>query len=114
MIRNINTSIHGIVKLNEVSLPEGDSTICVFCIGPFLDELQGGTFPLATLAFETSSNGGASAIEFTNVVLSDALGNVLPVTNIKGAGVNVVPKPSTIFLLATGLIGLSGVRWHCS
>lgn len=95
-LTNINTPIPAIVELSEVSLLFENQ----------LDDLQPGRFVLADLQFRALSKLGVSPLEFTRVVLSDPAGNVLPVSTISGARINIVPEPATLLLFGSGLASL--------
>lgn len=89
----------------EVSLLEGRASECVFCTGPYLEDLQSDSFRLATRGFYLPFNPGPGPgrLEFSasDIVLSDANGNALPV----GATIPLtvtVPEPSTPALLLAG------------
>jgi len=97
-IQGVDTSTPGVAGLYEVSL-EGVST---------LDALQPGSILLAILKFD-SIGVGTSPLEFGNVVLSDAIGDVIPNPALVAANVTVVPLPTSILLFVTGLLGLSGI-----
>ena len=73
-----------------------------------MDDLQGESFSLATLAF-TGIGLGSSVLGFGTVDLSDAAfpASTIPATPVPG-GITVtpVPEPATILLLVSGLAGL--------
>jgi hypothetical protein len=99
-----NIPAPGTFNFFEVSLLEGSAATCIFCIGPYLEDLQGDTFSLATLAFFAP---GGSSPAFTNIlitdeILSDANGNAIENPTIRNASV-AVPEPSSILLLMGGL-----------
>jgi hypothetical protein len=107
-----NIPASGTFNFFEVSLLEGSAATCIFCIGPYLEDLQSDTFSLATLAF--FSPGGSSSPAFTNIlitdeILSDANGNAIENPIIRNAAV-AVPEPSSILLLMGGLAVYGFVR----
>lgn len=73
-----------------------------------LNALQPAAFLLATLHFDGLA-AGETAIEITDAILGDALGNPLS-ASLVGASVVVLPEPATLALLAAGLASLSGLR----
>ena len=83
---------------------------------PFdLDTFQADSFTLATLTFD-AVGAGTSTLEFSNVILGNALGHPLSVTTNQGmvtveaSDAVPVPESSTTFsLLALGLLGLGTV-----
>ena len=84
----------GSVNLFELSLD-----------GPWdLDDLQAGSFTLATLFFNTLAVG-ASPLEITINALGDAWGDPLTATVVDGS-ISPVPEPATILLLASGMAGM--------
>lgn len=89
----------GIVNLFEVSLDSPAD----------LDSLQAGSFILATLAFNGLAPG-ASSLNISINALGDALGDSLS-AEIASGSINVaVPLPGAVWLLATALAGLAGLR----
>jgi len=89
----------GIVDLAEVSL----------LLPSELDSLQPSSFSLATLYF-TASGDGISPLVLSEVIVDDAFGDKLEVVAGTGA-VEVVPEPSTAWLLGSGLAALSACHW---
>jgi hypothetical protein len=105
--------------LGAVSLLEADATSCVFCIGPYLSDLQSDSFTLATIGLYApgaSGFSGDSLISTANIILSDAMGNALgsdinPPNNIINPRSSIaVPEPGTLLLLLLGVVGLCAVR----
>lgn len=73
---------------------------------------QPDTFTLATLEFSADAEGIA-VFDSTYFILSDEAGLLeIPVTDFIGASVEVapVPVPAALWLFASGLIGLLGLR----
>lgn len=100
------------VQLFEVSFLEANSTSCVFCIPPYLNDLQSSSFVIASLSFQAIA-GGSSSLRLSNIILSDENGDELndpdllsAVINVRGEGSTAVPEPSTLVLLGTCLLGL--------
>ena len=89
----------GILNLFELSL---ESAID-------LDNLQAGTFVLATLSFDIVGTG-TSQLGVSVNALGDSLGNSLSAElfggSITGAGTSEVPEPSTLWLLNLVLIAM--------
>jgi hypothetical protein len=95
------------INVNNVSLLEADSATCIFCIGPFLDEIQPDSFRLVNLIFDSTELDGVrrffkdsqpNNIEING--LSDALGNNIPAT------VNFfpAPEPPILWVILIGLL----------
>lgn len=104
----VDTSTAGVVRLYELSLLEANSTTCVFCLPPFLEDLQPSSFTLATLTFDTLAIG-TSPLTLSINVLGDAAGESLTATLDSGEVV-VTPEPGSLLLFVSGLAGLAGVR----
>ena len=103
-----DTSVAGTVKLIVTSLLEANGATCIFCVPPYLDDLQGSAFRLATLSF-TGGSPGTAAMSLTIDALADAQGEALEAI-IQGTAVTVVgtPEPGSLMLFALGCAGLSG------
>ncbi|MCI0527931.1 MAG: PEP-CTERM sorting domain-containing protein [Nitrospira sp.] len=113
-ITTSDASTSGSVNLFEVSFLEGDATTCVFCIPPFLNDLQPSSFTLATLTFDTLAMG-TSSLSFTLNALGDANGNPLGASLGSGSvtvsgDVAVIPEPATLLLMGSGVVGLWALR----
>ena len=103
------TSGSGVFSFLELSLLEDSAATCIFCIGPYLEDLQGDSFKLATLAFyapfDAIVSGPSTLFWMDNVVLSDALGN--EILQVSSPAISVpVSEPSSFLLLGIGLIPL--------
>jgi len=64
---------------------------------------------LATITFDTIGLG-TSALELSEVILSAPFGAPIDLAGVNDGSVNVVPEPSTLFLLGSGIIVLAGWR----
>lgn len=90
----------------EVSFLEENAATCIFCIPPYLEELQPSDFTLGFLSFESLVVGN-SFLNITINGLSDAAGNSL-IASAGSGSVLVTPEPATLLLLGRGLLGLAG------
>lgn len=99
----VDYSLAGEISLDEVS----------WLFDFELESLQSDNFTLASLQF-TSVNLGTSFIELDNIVLSDAYGYNLAISEIQNAQVDVktapVPEPTSLFLFGTGLFCLANLK----
>ena len=103
----------GSVDLFEVSLLEASQSTCVFCIGPFLDDMQPSRFALLFLSFDgvdplnplPNVNRGRMGfnLSINGNALSDAYGNPLTVSSISFTPAS---SPSTMALFGIGLLAL--------
>ena len=88
----------GVVDLFEISLDLPDD----------LDDLQAGSFALATLAFDAVGLG-TSALGISIRVLGDAAGDPLT-AEAAGGSVTSVPEPAPLLLVLSGMVALG--RWR--
>lgn len=103
--------IPGVVNVAELSFLESDAFTCIFCIPPYLDDLQPSSFTLATLTFDTLALG-TSPLELSIWSLGDSWGDPLVADVINGSigSIAAVPEPATFLLLGSGLFGLGLMR----
>ena len=71
-----------------------------------LDALQGSSVTLGTLLF-VATGPGSGQIEVTRAQLSDAFGAPLAIDWLGSSPITVIPEPSTLLLVACGLVGLA-------
>ncbi|GAB2881405.1 hypothetical protein GCM10027277_58100 [Pseudoduganella ginsengisoli] len=96
----------GVLHISAVSLLETSAAGCSFCTGPYLDELQGNSFHLATVGLYAYNPGFVDMT--TNIgtrmaVLADGAGNRLP--DVPDALLQLtIPEPGTGPLLLLGLV----------
>jgi hypothetical protein len=93
----------GIVDPGELNLKETS-----ILLSWELDDLQPGSFALASISFDALAVG-TSLLGFSQVIVGDTAGGWLLVDPGSGS-VAVVPAPGTMVLLASGLIGLIAIR----
>jgi len=106
-----DTSTPGLFRFFEVSFLEASLNSCVFCTGPYLENLQSDSFTLASLVFYAP--GPYSGALFTtfmlvDTLLSDAAGNEIDGVTIRNAGVRI-PEPDGWVLLATAAFAAAAV-----
>ncbi len=105
-VTSFDGSVPGVVNLFELSLLEGDSVTCIFCIPPFLDDLQPASFILATITFDSLS-AGTSTLGIKLNALADAFGEPLT-AEASDANITVngssVPESTALMLLGAGLM----------
>jgi hypothetical protein len=89
---------------------------CLFCIPPYLEDLQGDSLVLATLSFmvHVLPEGAFTTISFDTIkALGDGFGEALDATTRSGIIRNPstqVPVPATAFLMLAGLAALGSQR----
>ncbi len=108
----------GIVNVVEVSYLEPDAGTCVFCIAPFLDDIQPDSFSLATFVFDVDVlDPGTSTTVSINTVnaLGDGFGIPLVLDSTSDAVIQnpSIPEPTTLALMGLGLASI-GYRRHRS
>lgn len=103
----------GLINLSEVSFLENDANTCIFCVAPFLEDLQGDSLVLATLQFSVDvlPEGSSTVVSIANVLaLGDGFGIALNVTDVNNATIRnpgmAVPEPGVLLLFGVGLVAL--------
>ena len=96
----------GVLHLAESSLLEESAATCIFCTGPYLEELQGSAFSLATVSFRSLA-AGSGALSLAVNSLGDGSGQPLPVDALGTANVTVrpsaaIPEPASVLLILGG------------
>lgn len=109
----------GIINIAEVSLLEASLSTCVFCSGPYLDDIQPASFVLATLGFTvlpSLSPGTSTTVNIDTVwALGDGNGDALALNGVSGAVIRNpsqaagVPEPASLALIISGVLGFIGV-----
>ncbi len=96
----------GVFNFFEVSLLEDSSANCILCTGPYLEDLQGDSFNLATLAFysptDAIASGSTTTFSIANVLLSDVFGDEIFSVSTPSVTVNI-SEPPMFFILGIGL-----------
>jgi hypothetical protein len=101
----------GLLNLAVVSFLEADDLSCVFCIPPYLDDLQPSSFVLASIEFLVGvglTPGTSTPIDIARVnALGDGFGIPLSLDEATGALVRrpaaPMPAPGIAILMMTGL-----------
>jgi len=101
-LAGVDFSTPGILHLSEVSLLEADPDTCLLCSGPYLRNVQGGSFTLVTLHFFYAATSGSTQLTIANPLFGDADGNPITLGAANGATVRV-PEPGTWSMLALGI-----------
>lgn len=104
-----DTAVPGSANVFELSILEPSPDGCVFCISPYLQDLQGSAFGLATLSFQALQPGTGS-FGLTIQSATDGNGDNLPATFADPAHVTAVPLPATLWLFASAALALGGFR----
>ncbi|MEZ5504346.1 MAG: cohesin domain-containing protein [Halioglobus sp.] len=107
----------GVINIAELSLLENDSSSCLFCSSPYLQDLQGVSILLATLDFRVDvlPLGSMTLVDIGIIYgLSDGIGAPLDYTvrNAQIENVESVPAPPTLALIALGLLGTGFTRYR--
>ncbi len=107
----------GLINVRVVSFLENDAVSCVFCVAPFLENLQSDSFVLASfeLFVDVLAPGASTALTIETVYgLSDGFGVPLPVSTenalVTRPRDGSVPMPETLPLLVLGLLCMRFVR----
>lgn len=99
----------GVLNVFELSYLDENSASGPFYMPPYLEEMQRGSFSLASLTFDTLALG-TSPLNLSIIALGDAWGGSLS-AEIQNGSVSAVPEPATILLIASGLMGVAGVNF---
>lgn len=105
------TPAPGTTNIWELSLLESDSSTCTLCIPPYLTDLQGTSFTLATLVFSAAAPG-AAAFGLAPNAMADGSGDNLDTTvgALPTVQVTAVPVPAAIWLFGSALCGVGAIR----
>lgn len=102
-LTDTSASTPGHVNLTQLSLLESSPANCGFCQAPYLQDLQGNSFILVSLDFDTVGTGNAGFGLSINV-LSDGDANELGANiAVNPAQVASVPLPAAVWLFASML-----------
>jgi hypothetical protein len=90
----LDADTSGTVLFGEVSLDDSDT----------LQNLQNGSFVLATISFDALA-GGTANFSISTITLVDEFGDELPIDSLTGAAIEIsaVPIPGAAWLFASGL-----------
>lgn len=115
-IVGVDGSVEGSVGLFNLSLLEGSAATCVFCLGPYLEDLQGDAFTLATLFFQAipaPELSGYTTLNVTDLVLADAFGQEIGGVLVLNATVPIdEPGSLPLAVAAVGTAWLLRRRRH--
>ena len=102
-VTDSSASTSGTANLTELSFLEASASDCVFCLAPYLQDLQGNSFILVSLTFDSIGTGN-SGFDLNINVLSDGYANPLDANkNVNQAQITSVPLPAAIWLFASML-----------
>jgi hypothetical protein len=109
-----NTGEPGVLRFFELSLLEESSSVCTFCIGPYLADLQpSDSFKLASLLFYRPAHGPntltTAKFGVESVQLSDGGGQFIGRVGTQDATVDL-PEPASLALVGLGLWALNWNR----
>lgn len=103
----------GVLNLSVLSGLEADSDTCIFCIGPYLDDIQPGSFTLASIMFKVldlEPDTSTTVTVDTIWAIGDGFGNALQLDGANGATIRnpstQVPEPGSLALFGIGLLAL--------
>jgi len=91
-----------------ISLLEESASTCIFCIDPYLEDIQSDSMVLATFVFNALLDG-IGGFDLVSLAMSDGVGYELFDTNLLDNEISVfvqpysVPEPSSLLLLFGGL-----------
>lgn len=109
-----DVSLAGTVNTTAISLLESDAATCIFCLGPYLDDIQADSFSLFTLEFKAVAVG-SGVFDISPLVISDGFGNALSTSLGGPLSINIsephgVPTPTPLILIGSGLLLLLKIR----
>ena len=106
-----DTPTPGTTNIWELSLLENDLATCLSCIPPYLSDLQGTSFTLATLVFSAAAPGTA-VFGLAPNAMADGFGDNLDTTveALPTVQVTAVPVPAAIWLFGSALCGVGAIR----
>lgn len=101
----------GAINLAELSLLDPDAISGPSFLGPYLDDIQPGSFTLVTLDFSVDvlTPGSSTIVSIDTVnAMGDGFGLPLTVDATSDAVISAVPLPAGVWLFVSGLLGLIG------